>query len=88
MSIDAALLEIVCCPVTRSPLQILGDDRLQRLNEEIERQRIKSQDGAIVAAPLEQVLVTRDGRLAYPVRDGIPVLLEDQGILMSQIDAA
>jgi uncharacterized protein YbaR (Trm112 family) len=32
--------------------------------------------------------VTRDGRMAYPVRDGIPVLLEEQGILLAQLNAA
>ena len=30
--------------------------------------------------------MTRDGRVAYPVRDDIPVLLEEQGILLAQLD--
>ncbi len=39
-------------------------------------------------AALDQALATRDGRLAYPVRDGIPVLLAEQGIALVQIENA
>jgi uncharacterized protein YbaR (Trm112 family) len=48
---DAKLLEILVCPVTKGPL-IHDRER----NE----------------------LISRSARLAYPIRDGIPVLLEDE----------
>jgi uncharacterized protein YbaR (Trm112 family) len=48
---DAKLLEILVCPVTKGPLAY-------------DRER--------------QELVSRGARLAYPIRDGIPVLLEDE----------
>jgi uncharacterized protein YbaR (Trm112 family) len=48
---DAKLLEILVCPVTKGPL-VYDRDR--------------------------QELVSRSARLAYPIRDGIPVLLEDE----------
>ena len=48
---DAKLLEILVCPVTKGPL-IFDRER----NE----------------------LISRSARLAYPIRDGIPVLLEDE----------
>jgi uncharacterized protein YbaR (Trm112 family) len=48
---DAKLLEILVCPVTKGPLVY-------------DRER--------------QELVSRSARLAYPIRDGIPVLLEDE----------
>lgn len=48
---DAKLLEILVCPVTKGPLVY-------------DRER--------------QELVSRGARLAYPIRDGIPVLLEDE----------
>jgi uncharacterized protein len=85
MSFDTALLDIVCCPVTRLPLQLLPANRLQRLNDAIDSQKIKNRGGANVEQRLEQALVTRDGKLAYPVRDGIPVLLEEQGIELLQL---
>ena len=88
MAIDPALLDIVCCPVTHQPLAPLAASELARLNRLIERQEIRNRDGEVVETALEQALATRDGRLAYPVRDGIPVLLVEQGIALVQIENA
>jgi len=48
---DAKLLELLVCPVTKGPLIY------QRETQE---------------------LLSRSARLAYPVRDGIPILLENE----------
>lgn len=49
--IDNKLLEILVCPVTKSPLRY--DDE-------------------------NQELISDEAGLAYPIKDGIPVLLEDE----------
>jgi uncharacterized protein YbaR (Trm112 family) len=49
--VDAKLLEILVCPVTKGPLIY-------------DRQR--------------QELISKPARLAYPIRDGIPVMLEEE----------
>jgi uncharacterized protein len=86
MSLDRALLDIICCPVTRSPLEFLPERDLFRLNQLIAERKIRSRDDVVVEEPLEQALVTRSGKLVYPIRDGIPVLLEEHGIALSQLD--
>lgn len=48
---DAKLLEILVCPVTKGPL---------------------------VYDKARQELVSKAARLAYPIRDGIPVMLEEE----------
>jgi uncharacterized protein YbaR (Trm112 family) len=48
---DAKLLELLVCPVTKGPLRYNKDT---------------------------QELISRSARLAYPVRDGIPVMLENE----------
>jgi uncharacterized protein YbaR (Trm112 family) len=53
---DAKLLEILVCPVTKGPL-IYDRERAE--------------------------LISRSARLAYPIRDGIPVLLEDEARKLS-----
>ena len=41
---------------------------------------MKNRGGEAVKAPLEGALVRSDGQRAYPIRDGIPRLLIDEGI--------
>jgi uncharacterized protein YbaR (Trm112 family) len=66
----------------------MTEPQRSELNALIRETRIKSRDGALVVEELEEALVTRDGKIAYPIRDGIPVLLEDHGIALSQLGGA
>jgi uncharacterized protein YbaR (Trm112 family) len=54
---DKKLLDILVCPVTKSPL-IYDKDK--------------------------QELISRAARLAYPIRDGIPVMLEEEARRISE----
>lgn len=82
---DKKLLDIVCCPLTKLPLQLLDAERLGRLNAAIRAGTLHDRAGRPVADSLAEALVTRDGRLVYPVRDGIPILLEPEAIDWNQI---
>jgi uncharacterized protein YbaR (Trm112 family) len=82
---DKKLLDIICCPVTKLPLQLLDSERLARLNAAIHAGEIKNHAANDLAEDLKEALVTRDGRLVYPIRDSIPVLLEEESIDWNQI---
>ena len=82
---DNNLLDIICCPVTRLPLELLDATRLDTLNAAISNGAVHNASDEPVAETVAQALISRDGRLVYPVRDGIPVLLAEESIPWSQV---
>ena len=82
MSIDAELLAILVCPDDKSPLTPANDELVAALNSKITAGEVKNQGELVVERPMEAALVRADGKLLYPVRDGIPVLLKDEGIAL------
>lgn len=85
MSIDGKLLEILCCPVTKSPVTKLTVSQLRNLNDEIAKGEIHLVSGDIVSEPLQEGLITENFRTIYRVDDGIPVMLEEQGLNTDQL---
>ena len=82
---DKTLLDILCCPVTRLPLEILDDARLQALNAAIRGGKLQNNGDEAIAEEWAEALVSRDGRLVYPVQDGIPILLEEESISWNRV---
>ncbi len=80
------LLTILRCPVSHKGLAVLKKDRLAQVNAAIAAGLIITHDGSKVVEPLNEALVTDDGKRIYPVADGIPVLLEDESIGLEQLD--
>jgi uncharacterized protein YbaR (Trm112 family) len=87
MTIDRRLLDILCCPVTKVPVKPLSKDELIKLNEQIRGGNVYYVDGRKVEEPLDEGLITENGRTVYRVRAGIPVMLEEEGIGMEQLPA-
>lgn len=84
MPVDGKLLEILCCPVSKSPLTLLGQDKLEKLNSAINAGEVLYVGGEKVGGPLQEALISVDGKVIYPVQDDIPVLLEENGIGTTQ----
>ena len=80
--IDLELLKILCCPVTRQPLLEADDVLLSRVNAAIVANTLKNASGTTVSEPLEEALVTKDGSRLYIIKQGIPVLLWDEAIIL------
>jgi len=84
MPVDGKLLEILCCPVSKTPLIILSQEKLGKLNSAIEAGDALFIDGKKITDPIQEGLITEDGKVIYAVQDNIPVLLEEQGIGTTQ----
>ncbi len=85
MTVDRKLLEILACPITKQPVFLLDQARLDKVNRLIEQGKLHTLDGAKLEEPLQEALITRNGNTLYPVEGGVPVMLEGRGIACEQI---
>ena len=84
-AMDKRLLAILRCPVTHKGLSLAKRATLNEVNSAIDAGKLMNRDGRVVDEPLAEALVTDDGKVLYPVADGIPVLLESESINMEQL---
>ena len=83
--IDRRLLDILCDPVTKSPLRLLSPGELEALNRAIEAGGVRTEAGTALGAAAGAGLITRDGRTIYRIEDDIPVMLADEAVATAQI---
>ena len=83
MPVDPELLEILGCPENHQPVQPAGADLLDRLNEQISAGELRTRGGEARREPLAEALLREDGRILYPVEDGIPVMLIEESVELS-----
>jgi uncharacterized protein YbaR (Trm112 family) len=81
--LDAQLLSILCCPETHQPLGIAPAELITSLNSKIELGVLKNRSGESVRERIEAALLREDGKAAYLIRKGIPVMLIDQAVAIS-----
>lgn len=82
MQLDETLLKILVCPDSKLPVHLAPDSLLSELNAKISRGELRNKAGSIVAEPLEAGLLRSDKQVLYPIREGIPVMLVDEGIAL------
>jgi len=85
--VDPELLEILVCPETKQPVRPADEQVLERVNAAIRAGGVVNRGGETVSEPLEEGLLREDGRVLYAVRDGIPIMLIDEGIDLSGLSA-
>ena len=78
--VEKELLALIACPETHQALREAPRELLERLRERIARGELQNRGGTRLQAPLSEALVREDGRVAYPVQDGIPMLLVEEAI--------
>lgn len=82
---DRKLLDMIVCPVTKLPLEILDTERLDQMNAAIAAGRVRNNGDQPLEATFAEALVRRDGHVVYPILDGIPILLEEESIDWNQV---
>ena len=79
-SVSPELLEILVCPETKQPVRPASPDELARLNAAIRAGGKRTRGGRALSDEIAEGLLREDGRILYPVDDGIPVMLIEESI--------
>jgi uncharacterized protein YbaR (Trm112 family) len=77
---DKRLLDILCDPVSKTPVRLLSRQELDALNTAIADGKVDSVAGVTVRERMVEGLITTDRKVIYRVDDGIPVMLPEEGI--------
>jgi uncharacterized protein YbaR (Trm112 family) len=77
---DKYLLDILCCPLTKTSVRPARRDEIEAVNRGIHEGVLRTASGISALAPLAEALITQDGKTIYRIEDGIPVMLADEAI--------
>lgn len=82
------LLALLRCPADRQPVALADDALVQSLNAAIAAGKLRNQGGDTLVKAIDGALVRQDRQLAYPIIDGIPVMLIDEAIPLNQLSTS
>ena len=80
------LLAILCCPETKQDIRLMEPSSVKKLNQRIEKGELKTKGGQSVSEKIDGGLLRNDGTVVYPIRDQIPIMLIEEGILIEESD--
>ena len=80
--IDPELVALLVCPETSQDLTLATPEEIERLNDAIRQGQVKTVEGK-PGVPVDGALIRQDRSRAYPIRDGIPIMLTVEGLALS-----
>ncbi|MGB0911816.1 MAG: Trm112 family protein [Nitrospirales bacterium] len=81
-TIDPGLLAILCCPETKLTVTLADNDLIQRVNTGIGSGTVLNKAGQQVKEEIDGGLIREDQKVLYPIRDQIPIMLIEEGIVL------
>ena len=77
------LLKILCCPETYQAVSIADPTVVSKANQRIASRQLRNRAGQLIESTIEGAMSRADGKVIYPVRNGIPVLLIGEAISLA-----
>ncbi len=70
------------CPDTRQKLALAEPALVAQINEAIATSRLRNRGGNPVSEKIDGGLVREDGKILYPIRSNLPIMLIDEAIAL------
>jgi uncharacterized protein YbaR (Trm112 family) len=83
--LDPELLALLVCPATHQDVTLATAEDIAMINAAIGEGRVKNVGGSTVEQPVQGALIRVDRAIAYPIRDGIPVMLVAEGLILPPV---
>jgi uncharacterized protein YbaR (Trm112 family) len=74
------MLKLFCCPETHQPVRQAEQALIQQLNQKIASGTLRDHSGKTVKDPLDAGLLRQDGKILFPIRREVIVMLMTEGI--------
>jgi len=78
------LLDLLACPETHQPLVLASDAELSALKSAVQQGKAKRHDGKGAASSFDGALLAQNKRVVYLIEGGIPNLLIDERLELSE----
>ena len=78
--IDQELLAILVCPENKESVSVADQTTIDAINAAIQKGELKNRGGEAIKNAIDGGLVRKDGKVLYPIRDEIPVMLVEESI--------
>ncbi len=78
--IDPELLRSLGCPETHQPVSLADSGTLEKLNRNISAGQVRNRRGDTIKERIENGLIRKDGKVLYPIRNKMPLLLIEEAI--------
>jgi uncharacterized protein YbaR (Trm112 family) len=83
--LDPELLALLVCPETHQEVTLATSEEIALINVAICEGHVRTAGGNSVNQPVQGALIRADRAIAYPIRDGIPVMLVAEGLAIPQV---
>lgn len=84
--LDPELLALLVCPQTHQDVTLAPTEEIAALNEAILGGQVRTAGGERADKAVAGALIRADRAVAYPIREGFPVMLISEGLVIGHLD--